>query len=86
MTDKKKQGLNLDSVQKIVYIVGAVVVLLSGFFATYTNSLLAPIKHKQIYYENKLSDVSKKLDKIDDAVHTNKHDIAIINSKVQRLK
>lgn len=86
MSDKKESKFNLDAIQKIIYITLAVVILLSGFFATYTSALLTPIKHNQKYFHQYIDQINAKLSKLDDEVDSNTHHIAIINSRIRNIK
>ena len=86
MTGKKESKFTLEWVKNILYITLGIIVLLSGFFATYTNSLLSPIEHTQQYFDRELNEIGIKLNKMDDEVDNNRHAIAILNSHMQRNK
>jgi len=91
MAEKKESKFKwLDSAQKIVYMIVAVLSLLilcfTGLFATYSKSLLGPLNHTQKYFDRELNELVIKVNKMDDEVDNNRHDIAIIKSHMQRIK
>lgn len=89
MNNKNESKFNLDSflgsTQKIIYITMGVSILVGIIVANYTSALLSPIKHDQKHTNQSLNKINIEIDKLDNSVDDNTHDIGIINTKIRNI-